>query len=198
MIGLKPLSLMVAALLAATSPAAAQWRAEVGGTAESRAQVLTLDQDRLFRDSDFGRETMRQFDEEAASLAVENRRIEAELEREERALTQRRSLLAPEEFFKLANAFDARVVEIRAQQDAKTRNLAAWLDERRSAFFKAMLPVLTNVLAETGASVILPNEGVLIALSKVDVTDLAIRRANETLELPEASAPPDENAPATP
>lgn len=200
MYGVRPLTLAVAAFLVAAAPGAAQWRSEQGANLNNEigSQVLTLDQEALFQGSDYGRLTMVQFDSEAAALAVEHRRIEAELEREERALTQRRSLLSPSEFSNLANAFDARVVEIRAQQDAKTRELAVWLEGRRAKFFADMLPVLADVLAETGAVAILQKDVVLIGLSKVDVTALTILRANEKIALPAKDSLPALGRAATP
>ena len=191
--GLKPLALAAslggAAILAA--PAGAQWREGQGPELPAAAaiNVLTLDQERLFQESDFGRQTMADYDRQAAALAGENRRKENELEGEERALTQRRGLLAPEEFAKLAQAFDARVVEIRVVQDAKTQELARWLDQRRALFFSQVLPVLTDVLAEKGAVAILQSDAVLIALNAADVTPLAIERANESILVPKDDLP---------
>ncbi len=156
------------------------------------APVLTMNQDRFYAESAFGRAAQAAYEAEAAALIAENRRIEAGLEAEERALTARRATIPPADFSPLAAEFDQRVEQIRRAQDAKSRDIAQRQDERRRRFFEAAVPVLAALLADKGAVAILSNQAVILSLSSLDATDEAIRRIDAALP---ASALTDPAAP---
>lgn len=148
---------------------------------ESAVAVLTLDQDRLFAESAFGKASLER--ERAAALALEqeNARIEATLIAEEQDLTTRRATLAAEEFAALATAFDEKVERIRDEQDGKARDLSRKRDEDRQAFLRAVIPVLGDLLSEKKAAVILDKSTVILSLTVVDITDEAISRVDALL-----------------
>lgn len=146
--------------------------------------VLTLDQDRLFEESAWGRDALTRAEEATAALAAENRRIEQALEKEERDLTERRANMAAGDFAALAAEFDAKVEEIRAAQDAKSRAISRRLDEDRTRFFQAVTPVLGQLLAETGAAAILADGAVVMSLTSLDITETAVSRVDAVLVPP--------------
>lgn len=161
--------------------------------------ILTLNQDRLYRDSAFGRAALARAEAEAADLSAENRRLEAALEAEERALTDRRAALSPEDFAPLAAAFDQKVEEIRAAQDAKSRAITRQLDDDRKRFFETALPVLGELLNDTGAVAILADSAIILSLSSLDITDEAIARIDLVLTAPDPAPPaPAPDAPVAP
>ncbi|NHB77356.1 OmpH family outer membrane protein [Rhodobacter calidifons] len=153
------------------------------------APILTLDQDRLFLESDFGKAVIARERADTSALEQENRRIEAELIAEEQALTEARATLSAEEFSARAAAFDAKVERIRDEQDAKARRLTERRDQDRKAFLEVAVPVLGALLGDSGATVILEKSQVILSLSAVDVTDEAIRRVNAALASPPPAAP---------
>jgi Skp family chaperone for outer membrane proteins len=152
--------------------------------------VLTLDQDRLFEESAWGRDALRRAEEATAALAAENRRIEQALEKEERDLTERRANMAASDFAALAAGFDAKVEEIRAAQDAKSRAISRRLDEDRTRFFQAVTPVLGQLLAETGAAAILADGAVVMSLTSLDITETAVSRVDAVLVPPGPDSQP--------
>lgn len=143
--------------------------------------VVTLDQDVLFERSAFGRRVASWLEAETAELAAENRALEASLAAEERALTDRRPELDPAEFRDKADAFDAMVVETRARQDRKAVEISRRLDAERARFFEAALPVLLELMAETGARIVLDSRLVLLSLDASDITEPAIRRIDDRI-----------------
>lgn len=178
-----PLAVAVAVAVALALPAAAQ---EGGGGELSvgvpvGAGVLTIDPERFFAESRLGRQMTEELEAAQLELAAENRRIEAALTAEERALTERRASLPAEEFRALAGEFDRRVEEIRRAQDAKSRALTRRRDEDRQSFLAAALPVLAELLGEAGASVVLDRRAVFLSFDEIDITDRAIARLDETL-----------------
>jgi Skp family chaperone for outer membrane proteins len=169
-----------AVMLALAAPLVAQ---EAGAPAV--APILTLDQNRFFLESDFGRAVVERERAATAALEEENKRIEAELVAEERALTEQRATLPAEEFSALATAFDEKVERIRSAQDAKSRVLVEQRDRERQEFLRLVVPVLDGLLAERQATAILDRGTVIRSLSAIDITDEAIAKLNAALAAPD-------------
>ena len=143
--------------------------------------VLIVDQEKLFNESAFGRETTARVEAAAAELAQENRQIEADLTREELALTEARPTLQPEEFRKRAADFDRRVVAIRAEQDEKTREVVLLRETSRQEFFQKVFPVVAEVARERGALVVLDARSVVLSADAIDITQAVIERLDAAL-----------------
>lgn len=143
--------------------------------------LLTLDQDRLFLESDFGKAVVERERAAASALEQENRKIEAGLVAEEQALTEARATLSAEEFAAQADAFDAKVERIRTEQDAKARRLTEGRERDRKAFLEVVVPVLGDILGDKGATAVLDKNLVILSLSAIDITDEAIARVNAAL-----------------
>ena len=148
----------------------------------SVSPILVIDQERLFSDSRLGERISSEIEAATETLAAENRRIEAELVAEELSLTERRSSLPPEEFRALADAFDAKVQRLRAEQDEKERALQARGEAERQAFLNSILPVLGAIARERGAVAILDRRAVFLSAERIDVTDEAISRLNAAID----------------
>ena len=152
----------------------------------SLAPILTLDQERFFLESDFGRAVLERERKATAELEQENKRIEADLVAEEQTLTEQRKTLSAKDFTAKADAFDAKVERIRAEQDAKAQALTEGRDKDRKVFLQAAVPVLGALLGEKQATAIFDKKQVIVALSVVDITGEAIEKVNSAL-----ASPPD-------
>lgn len=144
--------------------------------------VLTVDPERLFAESRFGKAALARLDHDQSQLLAENKKLEAALEAEEKSLTERRPTLPVEEFRKLADAFDVKAEDIRAARLAKSRNLTTNRDADRQRFLKAAVPILGDMMGEMGALVILDKKTVFLSFERVDVTDRAIARIDSLLD----------------
>nr|WP_244270243.1 OmpH family outer membrane protein [Leisingera aquaemixtae] len=143
--------------------------------------ILTIQPERLFSESAFGQRVEREMEAEGAVLTAENRRIEAELRREELELTERRSGMEPQAFRALADAFDQKVQDTRRRQEQKLREITQMGEEARREFISASLPVLQQILRETGAGAILDHASVFLSADAADITSLAIARVDAVL-----------------
>lgn len=198
-----PAALALAAVLLAPVPAAAQDAPAAGSEAAPEvatlpvpiAPVLVIRQDELFEASAFGQAAAARQEAAGRALLAENRQIEAALEAEERDLTVRRPGLPPDEFRRLADAFDTKVEDIRAAQDAKGRAIARLREEDRTRFLRAAVPVLAEIMAEYGASVILDQSMVVLSFDRVDITALAIMLIDARIGAGDL-APPADGLPA--
>ncbi|MBL4767554.1 MAG: OmpH family outer membrane protein [Rhodobacteraceae bacterium] len=146
-----------------------------------QSPILTIEPDRLFNESDFGKRVIRQLEAESAVLVAENRKIEAELTAEEKTLTERRASMEPTVFRALANAFDEKVQETRRTQDTKTQELSLLRDANRRIFLQTARPILEALMRDAGAGVILDRDTIFLSANATDITDLAIERINSVL-----------------
>jgi Skp family chaperone for outer membrane proteins len=153
-------------------------------------QILTLDQDRLYNGSLYGRALEAKWQAATQALAAENRKIEADLSSEEAALTTQRATLSAEEFAALADAFDTKVEKIRAEQEAKVTALATDRDTGRKQFFQSAVPILADLMQTLGAYAILNHDAVVLSFDSIDVTDRAIQALDAKLGDGSASGPP--------
>lgn len=144
--------------------------------------ILTISSERLFSESAFGQRVAREFEAASGELAKENRRIEQELTEEEQELTERRPEMEPAAFRELADAFDVKVKEFRRTQDAKARALVQKNEEEQVKFIQAARPILTDLMRESGAGVVLERSSVFLSVTAIDVTEVAISRLNATIK----------------
>lgn len=143
------------------------------------APVLTIDQDRLFSETRLGAAKLDELERAAQALASENNSIEKSLIDEESDLTEKRAALSSDEFRKLADEFDQRVQRLRAEQDEKARQLTRTRDEARATFFNEVAVIISDIVREKGALVVIDRRDVFLSADRIDITDEAIQRVNE-------------------
>ena len=148
---------------------------------QAPAQVLLIDQDRLFSGSVFGQAVGGVIDRVGRGLSAQNREIEDVLTQEEQRLTELRSSLSIEDFRLRAAEFDARVVEIRSEQDAKNRALGAYAEAARQRFLEIIGPILIDLVQRSGAEVLMDRRAVIFARDDIDITDEAIAAIDAAL-----------------
>ncbi|MDB6178523.1 OmpH family outer membrane protein [Paracoccus sp. Z330] len=145
------------------------------------APILTVDQERLFDESDWGQRALRELEQRGGEIAQENDRLATQLSNEEAQLTQQRSVLEPAEFRKLAEAFDSRATTIRRERAQMVQKLNAEAEADRNAFFQAALPVMGEVMQERGATAVLDRRTVFVSLDAIDITSDLIERLNQRI-----------------
>ena len=155
-------------------------------SAQDRLQIpspiLTLDQEALFSDSSLAERISREIEQRGEALAAENREIEAKLVAEELELTEKRPSMDPGEFRELADAFDLKVQALRDEQDAKTRELQRMREQARQNFLRRISPILSEIVRERGAVVVLDRRSVFLSADTIDITQLAIDRINAAFD----------------
>ncbi|MEX1661791.1 OmpH family outer membrane protein [Thioclava sp. 15-R06ZXC-3] len=136
----------------------------------AQTPVLTLDWERLYDNSLWGKRVAREIETASADLRTENNRIAAQLEAEERDLTDRRPKMDPAAFQTAADVFDKRATAIRAAQKAKADAIQQQLNNERQGFLQAVMPKLDEVLRARGAEVVLDSRVIIRGLASADVT----------------------------
>ncbi|WP_298906525.1 OmpH family outer membrane protein [uncultured Aliiroseovarius sp.] len=186
-----------AAMFGVTSPTVAAAQQQV---VQSVSQIVTIDRQRLFSETAYGRRVLATVEVERARLAQETREAEAALAQEEMMLTEQRSSLDPTSFRALADAFDNKVNELRAEGQAREQEFVRVLEREQTAFFERIGPILGRMVRELGAVVILDRRAILLAAQNIDITDMAIRRIDQELGdgLSTPNAPADDSSDETP
>ncbi|MBL4749818.1 MAG: OmpH family outer membrane protein [Amylibacter sp.] len=150
-------------------------------TSEQFLPVATIDQERLFADSLFGKAFNEKLRKDANALDEENTRIAKELTDEETALTEKRKELSNEEFRKLAATFNDKVETIRRDQSQKQKNLNSAQIKGQLAFFVKAKPIIVNLMNELGILFILNDKAIFMAGNSGDITNSAIERIDQIL-----------------
>lgn len=163
-----------------------------GGAQRAQVPYAVLDEDRFLRESQLGRQLLAGIRAAEERLEEENTRISEQLAEEERALTEARAELSPEVFRARADAFDARVEQIRAERRRRSDELARFSEAEAQRFFEAAFPILVELMNDEGIIAILKPEAVIIALEFVDITGRAISRLDSVIAEPSDIPPPSD------
>ncbi|PZX27288.1 OmpH family outer membrane protein [Rhodobacter capsulatus] len=157
--------------------------------APAAVPVLTLDFERLFDDTLWGKAIAAEMTRESTALAAENTRIADDLIAEEKLLTERRAKLTPAAFRAEADAFDERATGIRAAQKAKAQALTQSFEAAQQAFFVASGPLIDEILTRRGAVMVLDRRAIIRGLEAADITEDLARLMDARLGAGPAAAP---------
>lgn len=163
-------------------------------------EIVLIDPEQLFEQTRLGRSIAQRIQQERETLIALNRKLEAELEAEEKDLTAQRQQSSPDEFRALADAFDEKVQQIRRDSERRARDLERRRERAPRDFLRQVEPILIDLMRDAGAVVVLDQRSVLLSADIVDMTDLAILRIDAAFRSngatdPETAEPPGEEAP---
>lgn len=157
--------------------------------------VLVLDVEQAYETSAWGRRAKADVEAAAREIEAENKRLETQLTAEEQALTAARATLAADAFRRKAEEFDARAQTIRRERAEVARDLGSRAEADRKAFLNASLPVVTTLMQEHQAAVVLDRRQTLLAITAVDITTQLVARMDETVGAGAGLPGPDGSAP---
>ena len=143
--------------------------------------LFTVDMNKLFRSSDFGKKIISANNKARLELQNENEELESELLSEEKELSEQRKILSLEDFRPKALEFDKKVSIIRTEQSAKEENLKNKARKEEAEFYKRIYPLLYELLLDRGGLILIDQRNVILWDSTVDITDEAILLINQVL-----------------
>jgi len=146
-----------------------------------QSEILVLDPERLFAETRFGQRMTAGIQADREELIARNRKIEAELEAEEKELTSLRAELTPEEFREKADAFDVKVQNLRRESDRRVRDLERSRERAPAIFMQTVQPVLVELMRDAGGVVVMDIRGVIWHADVIDITGLAVERVDEVI-----------------
>ena len=108
----------------------------------------------------------------------------AQLDSNERILTNLRQTLPKEEFDQRTEAFDRQVRSVRRSSQRSEAALQRAFRDARKELLTSLYPILIEILKSRNAKTILDADQILIASPDVDVTDEVIALFNERVAAP--------------
>ena len=141
--------------------------------------IATLDQERLFRDSLFGKRVLKEVNEKRDALIANELLLQSQLEAEEESLTKARKTIGIDEFKLLAADFDDKVQRIRSETSKSRVKLNEYSESEREKFFKLIVPILIDLSNEFGISTLLDQRMSILSLN--DITDSTIARVDSII-----------------
>ncbi len=158
------------------------------GQKNSAIALRTIDDERFFRESEFGQRVAQEIDAASRALEAENDQLLAELTAREAELTELRAEMSVEEFRGAANVFDQQAETIRRTQAEKRQRLVQFEESERRRFFSGTAEVLREVLQAVGGQVLIDARAVIIGVPGIDMTDDAISAMDAAIG--DGGAPP--------
>ena len=146
-----------------------------------QSDILVLDPDRLYLETQLGQRIAADLQAERDKLIAHNRKVEAELAAEEKALTELRATKTAAEFRDLADAFDTKVQEIRRNSERAVRDHERNLKRAPVLFMRTVEPVLIELMKDANGAVIMDQRSVLLRSDVIDITDVAISRVDTVI-----------------
>ncbi len=143
--------------------------------------LFTVDMNKLFRSSEFGKNVILTNNKARQELQNENEELESKLLLEEKELSKQRQILSLDEFRPKALEFDKKVSIIRTEQGEKEERLKNKARKEESEFYKRIYPLLYDLLLERGGLMLIDQRNIILWDSSVDITEEAIKLINQVL-----------------
>ena len=184
MIGSKTLWAAALALcsLAAMAPALAQ------GKKIPAAIVAVVDVNRVFRESEVGKDVQRQLDEYSRNIQAERKRLEEQLGKERDELKRQQSVLAPDAFAAKARDFETRVGEAQKLTQGRQQQFDRVTNNALNQMKQAMVPIFSDLAKEQGFNLMIEKAFTVFATDTVEVTNQVLQRLNRAM--PKLAVPP--------
>lgn len=143
--------------------------------------VAVVDVQKLLKDSKAGVNIQQQLETHKTKFLAEIAQQEQKLRDDEKALSEQRSALAPEEFAKKAKAFESELTESRrlaqerkkALEDAASKSMGTLRDE--------ILKIVQQISDERGYSLVINRQNVIISSKGMDITDETLARLDKAI-----------------
>ena len=140
--------------------------------------LIAFDRDRIFTESTIGRDLEAKIEALRTALVAENDTIYTTLEAEEKELSILKDTLSSEAFSVRADAFDAKVIAIRAEQKVKSETVQQAYDLGVRDFEQSLNTVLTEIAQEVRAVAVFERKQIYLMSGSIDISLEAIKRLN--------------------
>ena len=145
----------------------------------ARPMILVVDRAKLQENTSAARQLIAAETALREALQARAARVKSELEAEERALTDARDAMPPEEFARRGSAFDQRVRLERREAQERGDRVVQFLEESRRLLVARLPEVLEEMRVARGAAVIIDAADVAAYDADLDVTADAVALFDE-------------------
>ena len=131
--------------------------------------------------SDAARYIRTQIDKKRSEFKNKFQQIETKLRKEQQTLSKQRSIVTAEAFEKRARKLKERAQSAQKRAQASNQLLKRSFDEAMDRVQKELLRIVAEVAGETGVGVVLFRSAIVIAVKKLEISEVVLRRLNQTM-----------------
>ncbi len=150
--------------------------------AAAPAVILIVNTQQIFAQSKVGVSIRTQLQDQAKKLQAEDKKGQAAVQAEAKALSDQRSLLSPEDFKKKVQALEEKENDRQAKMRAKGEALQLGVNKARQEVEAAIRPIFADVMKKNGATLLLDQSVVLAGGVDLDITDDVLKQLDEKLK----------------
>lgn len=151
-------------------------------SAATPAVIVIVNTQQIFAQSKVGQSIRSQLQEQAKKLQDEDKKGEAGVQAEAKALSDQRSLLSAEDFKKKVQALEQKEGERQNKMRAKGEALQLGVNKARQEVEAAIRPIFADVMKKNGATLLLDQSVVLAGGVDLDITDEVLKQLDEKLK----------------
>lgn len=161
----------------------------------AQSNILIVDLERVSADSAAGKNGQSQLQAKAQSVQARVKTLSDQIGAEYQALDKARASMAQEAFQAKVKDLETRRGNAENEVRGRQQDLAQSADYVRRQILDAVNPIITAIMRERGAQMVLVQDATMAYVPSVDVTDEVIKRLNVSLPTVSITAP---TVPATP
>lgn len=150
--------------------------------AAAPAVILIVNTQQIFAQSKVGVSIRTQLQDQAKKLQAEDKKGQAAVQAEAKALSDQRSLLSPEDFKKKVQALEEKENDRQSKMRAKGEALQLGVNKARQEVEAAIRPIFADVMKKNGATLLLDQSVVLAGGVDLDITDDVLKQLDEKLK----------------
>jgi len=151
-------------------------------SAATPAVIVIVNTQQIFAQSKVGQSIRTQLQDQAKKLQDEDKKGEAAVQAEAKALSDQRSLLSADDFKKKVQALEQKEGERQNKMRAKGEALQLGVNKARQEVEAAIRPIFADVMKKNGATLLLDQSVVLAGGVDLDITDEVLKQLDEKLK----------------
>jgi Skp family chaperone for outer membrane proteins len=163
-------------------------------------KILVIDRAAILRGSVVGQNIMKQVQQLSVAAEAGLKNKDQALRAEGAALQQQLAILSPSVKAAKIKAFEAKQASLQGDVQKQQNLIQGGVMKARQQVETALGPILTKIMQERGANLLLDRNAVVLGNIDVDITGVAIQRMNQVLPmvkvvpqpLPPGAAPPQQ------
>ena len=155
----------------------------------AQSNILIVDLERVSSDSAAGKNGQSQLQAKAQTVQARVKTLSDQIGAEYQALDKARASMAQEAFQAKVKDLEARRGNAENEVRGRQQDLAQSADYVRRQILDAVNPIITTIMRERGAQMVLVQDATMAYVPSVDVTDEVIKRLNVSLPTVSITAP---------
>lgn len=145
-------------------------------------EIATINVQKILAESSAAKSAKKQIDTKREQYQKELKDLETRLQKEEKALMEQKSLLAPDALAKKQQEFAAEVGKAQQEVQKKRERLGEAYNSAVSDIQKAVIKIVEKLAKERNFKMVVPTNNVVYATSDLDITNDVLVQLDKDLQ----------------